>query len=187
MRVLLIDNYDSFTFNLVHYLEALNCQVKVIRPNDLKLIDYKDFDKIIISPGPKLPKDYPELNLLLDRVLGKIPVLGVCLGHQLIGEYLHGELYNLNPVRHGVARKIQTTQFSKLFNDCPPEFTVGLYHSWALRETPKSEFSIVATDEHNTVMAIENQEKKMFGVQFHPESILTENSKKILANFLGVS
>jgi anthranilate synthase component 2 len=184
MRLLLIDNYDSFTFNLVHYLEALNCNVQVKRPNNLKSVNYSAFDRIVISPGPKLPKDYPELYSLLDQVSGKIPILGVCLGHQLIGEYLKGELYNLSEVRHGVARQIKTTQDGLLFQGCPAELTVGLYHSWALKQKPESAFRIIATDEHNTIMAIENREKKMFGVQFHPESILTENGKNILSNFL---
>lgn len=187
MRILLIDNYDSFTFNLVHYLEGLDYDVDVSRTNDLKSANYKAYSHFIISPGPGLPKDYPALKTFLIENINKKPVLGVCLGLQFIGEFLNGELYNLGTVRHGISRKIKIIESSMIFKDLNKEFKVGLYHSWGLKNNKKSDFIVTAVDEEGTIMALENVGKKLYGVQFHPESILTENGKKILANFLQLS
>lgn len=184
MRILLIDNYDSFTYNLVHYLEGEGCEVDVVRTNELSPHTFSNHERILISPGPKLPKDYPQLHTFLQQTIGKVPILGVCLGLQLLGEHLGGELYNLESVRHGVGHPITLVNKSVLFSGIPQEFKVGLYHSWAIRPGEKCDFDVTAIDQQNVVMAIENTVLNIYGVQFHPESILTEHGKKILANFI---
>jgi anthranilate synthase component 2 len=186
MKILLIDNFDSFTFNLVHYIEGLNCSVNVIRPDSLNAGHINDCERIIISPGPGLPKDYKNVRQLIKNNLGIKPILGVCLGFQLIGELLGGELYNLNEVRHGVAKKIKVLNHNSIFHNIENEFYVGLYHSWGLRKTERSAFDVIAISMDETIMAIENIGMKTIGVQFHPESILTENGQLILSNFLKI-
>jgi anthranilate synthase/aminodeoxychorismate synthase-like glutamine amidotransferase len=187
MRILLIDNYDSFTYNLVHYLEGENCDVDIVRTNELGKCNYLNYNRILISPGPKLPKDYPELYFFLDSALGKIPILGVCLGLQLIGELLGGKLYNLEKVRHGVSVELTQIENSVLFKGMPKQFNVGLYHSWAIQKTNASNFDVTAIDEKGVVMALEKSALQLYGVQFHPESILTNQGKKILANFIELT
>lgn len=139
------------------------------------------YDKIVLSPGPGLPNEAGGMMNLIGKVDSKIPVLGVCLGMQAIAEYSGGTLYNQKEVKHGVAEKIRC-EASLLFKDLPSEMEVGLYHSWAVEGN--GEFAVTARSESGVVMAIENQERKFYGVQFHPESIMTPNGKDILHNFL---
>jgi len=178
--VLLLDNYDSFTYNLKHLLNGLGCDVKVIRNDELEM-DFAPYSHVILSPGPGLPKNAGVLMDLLKIVQGKIPVLGICLGMQAIGEHLNGRLYNQADVQHGVSEMIVTKE-SILFNSIENEFEVGLYHSWALDDA--GEYEVVAKSKSGVIMAIENRGLKMYGVQFHPESIMTSNGKAILSNFL---
>ncbi len=179
-HVLLLDNYDSFTYNLKHYISSLGCIVTVVRNDEFEM-DFSSFTHIILSPGPGLPKNAGVLMDVLKNINGDIPVLGICLGMQAIGEFLNGNLYNQLEVKHGVSEIIKTKN-SLLFDNIKSEFEVGLYHSWALDDS--GDYLITAKSISGVVMAIENSDLKMFGVQFHPESVLTECGKDILSNFL---
>lgn len=188
MRILLIDNFDSFTYNLVHYLEKCNAQVYVVRNDRLSQLDLKLYDGIIISPGPGLPNEANEMmNTLAKTIELEIPLFGVCLGFQAIGEYFRGKLYNQEKVKHGVQESAsRTTVESKLLMGLPPVFNVGLYHSWALELKPDSELHVTARSIENVIMAYESTERKIYGVQFHPESILTDFGQEIIQNFIEI-
>lgn len=179
-QILLLDNFDSFTYNLAHYMRNLGCAVSVMR-NDVSVVDPLQYDKIVLSPGPSLPKEAGTMMELIVAVDGKIPLLGVCLGMQAIALHLGGELYNLKNVKHGVQETIQLNK-SVLFDELPEKIEVGLYHSWAVKSNPA--YTVTATSESGVIMAIENRERKMMGVQFHPESIMTPDGSEILKNFL---
>ncbi len=179
-RILLIDNFDSFTYNLSHYLEELGADV-VVRRNDRDVNDWPLFDGVVISPGPGLPEDAGICMEFLGHTVGKIPILGVCLGMQCLAQHLGDELYNLNAVRHGVEMHVKAD--GTLFTGCAKGFNVGLYHSWAIRGDGK--FEVVSRSAEGVVMAIENPELKIFGVQFHPDSVMTPEGKRILRNFLN--
>ncbi|MCH2225830.1 MAG: aminodeoxychorismate/anthranilate synthase component II [Crocinitomicaceae bacterium] len=179
-RILIIDNYDSFTFNLSHYFFNLKTDVTVVR-NDELIKDVQVFDKIIISPGPGLPKDAGNIMDIIASVAGKIPVLGVCLGMQAIAEYLGGSLFNQSIVKHGVEEEINLTNHP-LFDNLSDRINVGLYHSWAV--SGNGDYRTIAASDSGTIMAIVNEEQKMYGVQFHPESVMTPNGAQILQNFL---
>lgn len=183
MKILLLDNYDSFTFNLSHYLEPMCEEVVVKRNDEIHLHEINDYDKIVLSPGPGLPKDAGIMMDLLEMYMGKKPILGVCLGMQAIAECLGGKLYNQKVVRHGVTTSIRTFPDNKLFQNLPSRISVGLYHSWAVTDLPK-ELKMTAISEENVLMAIEHETLAVYGVQFHPESILTEYGKEMLMNFL---
>lgn len=152
-----------------------------VKRNNESISTIDIYDKIVLSPGPGLPKEAGVMMDLIRQVDSKIPVLGVCLGTQAIAEYCGSSLYNQKEVKHGVAEKIRC-EASLLFKDLPSVMEVGLYHSWAVEEN--GEFAVTARSESGVVMAIENQERKFYGVQFHPESIMTPNGKDILHNFL---
>lgn len=179
-QVLLLDNYDSFTYNLKHYISNLGYDVEVIR-NDCLDIDISKYSHVVLSPGPGLPADAGVLMDLIQKVDSRIPILGVCLGMQAIAEYLGGSLYNQIQVKHGVSEKIFLDKVS-FFNSLGREIEVGLYHSWAVNES--GEFEVIARSEIGVVMAIQNNSRKMYGVQFHPESVMTQNGSEILENFL---
>ena len=185
-QVVLIDNYDSFTYNLVHYLEELNCQVTVFRNDEIELNDLKSFDKIVLSPGPGLPKD---AGILLDIIKEYAPtksILGVCLGQQAIAEVFGGSLINLETVFHGIATPITILENTGLFADLPNTIEVGRYHSWVVNRNDLPESLIVtAVDSNNQIMALRHQTYDVCAVQFHPESILTPHGKTILANWLN--
>lgn len=183
MKILLLDNYDSFTFNLAHYLESMCEKVDVLRNDEVSLERIIDYDKIVLSPGPGLPADAGMMPQLIKRYAGEIPMLGVCLGMQGIAEYFGGRLYNQPVVRHGVSIIIATAEESHLFRDLPRQFEVGLYHSWAVTDLPNS-IRISATSQEEVIMAIESVDQRVYGVQFHPESILTQFGKEILRNFI---
>ncbi len=181
-HILLLDNYDSFTFNLQHYLVSLDVQVDVIR-NDHEIMDLDKYDGIVISPGPGLPKDAGVLMEVLSLAQYKIPVLGVCLGMQGMCEFLGGTLYNQKEVKHGVQELIEVFS-GVLFKDLSSEIKVGLYHSWAVSD--EGDYDIVARSKGNVIMAIENNESKFYGVQFHPESIMTTDGMIIVKNFIDL-
>ncbi|MBL1280233.1 MAG: aminodeoxychorismate/anthranilate synthase component II [Fluviicola sp.] len=180
-QILLIDNYDSFTHNLKHYLEALNAHVEVVR-NDEFIGDYFSYDAIVLSPGPGLPENAGTMMQLLKEVEGRIPIFGICLGMQAIALHCGGKLYNQPIVKHGVQEKIDL-HASELFKNLPKKIDVGLYHSWAVKEDAGN-FKITAHSESLSVMAIESVAKKMYGVQFHPESVLSPDGMEIVKNFL---
>lgn len=184
-KVIIIDNYDSFTYNLVHYLEDLNAEVTVYRNDEFDLDELEKFDKILLSPGPGIPK---EAGLLLD-VIKKYAttksILGVCLGQQAIGEVFGGSLINLEKVYHGVSSKVKIKIEDTLFNDLPNEFEVGRYHSWVINPDDfPHDLEITSVDENGEIMSIRHKTFDVRGVQYHPESILTLHGKKILENWL---
>jgi anthranilate synthase component II len=183
VRVLLIDFYDSFTFNLAHYLEALEVELLTKRYDELVAQDFLQLNAIILSPGPGLPKEKQGLSKLLSENVGKIHILGVCLGMQALVEHLGGSLENQRQVKHGVSEQIQTQSNSLLFKNLPSQFEVGLYHSWMVK---CPEDWITAHSMNGVPMAIELPALKVFGVQFHPESIMTPPGKRILQNFLDI-
>lgn len=183
MRVLLIDFYDSFTYNLAHYLEALDVDLTVRRYDNLQDLPLHDFDAFILSPGPGLPREKEGLFDLLRDFVGHKPILGVCLGMQALAEFLGGDLSNQQKVKHGVAEKITILSHGGLFRSLPSQIEVGLYHSWKVR-CPQQWVS--AKSETGVVMALERPELKVFGVQFHPESVMTPMGKEILRNFIQI-
>ncbi|RAR70797.1 anthranilate synthase component II [Flavobacterium aciduliphilum] len=184
-QIVLIDNYDSFTFNLVHYLEALNCSVTVFRNDrfDLDVID--SFDKIILSPGPGIPSDAGLLKDVITKYAPTKKILGICLGHQAIGEVFGAQLENLDTVYHGVSSGITLTTDDVLFKNLPKNITVGRYHSWVISSVnfPKH-LEITSVSEEGFIMSIRHKYYPVFGVQFHPESILTPLGKEIIANWM---
>jgi anthranilate synthase component 2 len=184
-KVIIIDNYDSFTYNLVHYLEDLNAEVTVFRNDEFELNELEKFDKILLSPGPGIPE---EAGLLLDvikKYASSKSILGICLGQQAIGEVFGGSLINLEKVYHGVASKVKITKEDSLFNNLPTEFEVGRYHSWVINPDDFPEdLEITSVDENGEIMSIRHKTLDVKGVQYHPESILTPNGKKILENWL---
>ena len=183
MRVLLIDFYDSFTFNLAHYLEAMDLQLSVVRYDQLSQDTLLAANAIILSPGPGLPKEKAGLGTLLDQFVGRTPILGVCLGMQALVEHLGGSLINQTQVKHGVQETIDIKSHDGLFRNLPPQIEVGLYHSWMV-SCPEN--WITAKSLSAIPMAIERPDIKVYGVQFHPESVLTPLGKEILRNFIQI-
>lgn len=186
MKVVVIDNYDSFTYNLVHYLEDLGAEVTVFRNDEFELNELKDFDKILLSPGPGIPDEAGLLKPVIKEYATQKDILGVCLGLQAIGEVFGGKLINLDKVYHGVATKVTQQNSDELFTDLPQEFEVGRYHSWVVsNENLPSELIVTSVDENNQIMSLKHESLKVRGVQFHPESVLTPLGKKILENWLN--
>ncbi len=183
VKILLVDFYDSFTYNLAHYLESLCDVVDVIRDNEIRIENIDQYDKIILSPGPGLPERTQSMKMILEKFSGKVPILGVCLGMQGIVKFLGGNLSQKEVILHGKPVQLLVEKQIVLFTDLPAKFNVGLYHSWEVKVPNDLKQIITAYDEFGVVMAIENRERKLFGVQFHPESILTEYGREILDNF----
>ena len=191
MKILIFDNYDSFTYNLVHLVEKIIHQkVDVYRNDQIALEKVKEYDKIILSPGPGIPNEAGLLLPLIKEYASTKSILGVCLGHQAIGEAFGGTLINLSTVFHGVATKIQIDNRqlaikNNLFYDLPNEIVVGRYHSWIVSDKNfPDELEITACDENNYIMALQHKTFDVQGVQFHPESILTPDGEKIMRNWL---
>jgi anthranilate synthase component 2 len=188
MKILVFDNYDSFTYNLVHLVKQLtNAQVEVHRNDQILLEKVADFDKIILSPGPGIPSEAGLLLPLIREYAHKKSILGVCLGHQAIGEAFGGSLVNLSTVYHGVALPCQVQKASApLFAGMQLQFPVGRYHSWVVeKETLPEELEVTAIDENGYIMAMQHRSLDVQGVQFHPESVLTPDGKKIMENWLN--
>ena len=190
MKILVLDNYDSFTYNLVQYIKELTDHpVSVIRNDELSIEEVANFDCVVLSPGPGLPKDAGIMPGLIQRYSGQIPILGVCLGHQAIGECFGGTLENLEQVYHGVATQVQLTNKAEgLWQNLPDQIEIGRYHSWVINKhsLPES-LECIATDDLGEIMAVKHRDFEVWGVQFHPESILTPLGKDILKNFLSLS
>ena len=192
MKILVFDNYDSFTYNLVHLVEKITDEeVDVFRNDQIALKDVKKYDKIILSPGPGLPVEAGLLLSLIKEYASTKSILGVCLGHQAIGEAFGGKLENLSTVYHGVATEMKkingkhSTINSKLFNGLPETFPAGRYHSWIVsKENFPDELEITAEDENGYIMALQHKTYDVQGVQFHPESVLTPNGEIIMKNWL---
>ncbi|MBR7052599.1 MAG: aminodeoxychorismate/anthranilate synthase component II [Bacteroidaceae bacterium] len=187
MKTVIIDNYDSFTYNLSHLVKELGAEVSVVRNDRFNLGDIDAFDKIILSPGPGIPS---EAGLLLDvirRYAGRKPILGVCLGHQAIGEAFGGMLENLSEVFHGVATPCHIIAEDPLFKGIAPDFEVGRYHSWVVsKENFPDCLEITAVSNEGQVMALRHRTMEIHGIQFHPESVLTPEGRIIIQNFLAL-
>ena len=185
MKIAIIDNYDSFTYNLSHLVKELGAEVTVVRNDQFELADLEQYSKIILSPGPGIPS---EAGLLLDVIrtyAGRKPILGVCLGHQAIGEVFGAKLENLSDVFHGVATPCHIIADDPIFSGIPRDITIGRYHSWVVsREDFPDCLEITAVSEQGQIMALRHRELNVRGIQFHPESILTPDGKKMLQNFL---
>lgn len=185
MKILVIDNYDSFTYNLVHYLEDLNCDVTVLRNDKLNLEDVEPFDKIVLSPGPGIPDEAGLLKPIIAKYAPTKSILGVCLGQQAIGEVFGGSLINLDEVYHGVATKVTITVDDEfLFNGLDKEIEVGRYHSWVVDANLPDSLEATSFDENGQVMSLRHKTYDVRGVQYHPESVLTPFGKQILKNWI---
>ncbi len=191
MNILVFDNYDSFTYNLVHLVEKITgVKVEVWRNDQIPLEKVKDFDKIILSPGPGIPVEAGLLLPLIKEYASSKSILGVCLGHQAIGEAFGGTLVNLTEVYHGVATPIEVKSEnskvkSPLFSGLPKRFDVGRYHSWVVSDQDfPEELEITAVDDNGYIMGLQHKSCDVQGVQFHPESVLTPDGEKILRNWL---
>ncbi|GAB4415033.1 MAG: hypothetical protein OHK0039_23360 [Bacteroidia bacterium] len=188
MKILVLDNYDSFTYNLVHIIRELGHAVEVFRNDEIDLDAVAAYDKILLSPGPGVPSEAGIMPRLLTRYLSQKHILGVCLGHQGIGECLGAQLYNMPDVLHGVGTGVQVLDGDDpLFRGVPERFTIGRYHSWAVdRQTLNDSIRVLAVDETGEIMALRHVEYPVFGVQFHPESVITDHGKRIIQNWLDL-
>lgn len=186
MKILVIDNYDSFTYNLVQYLKDLFEGELVVRRNDeIELEEIGAFDKILISPGPGLPENAGIIKAVIKHYGSSKSILGVCLGMQAIAEVYGGDLINLDEVYHGVASSISIEKQDGLFNDISNPTEVGRYHSWAMKDKNVDDLEVIARSKDNCIMAIRHKEYAVKGVQFHPESVLTPEGKKMIENWLN--
>ncbi|AOC95770.1 Aminodeoxychorismate/anthranilate synthase component 2 [Flavobacterium anhuiense] len=185
-KILVIDNYDSFTYNLVHYLEDLNCEVTVYRNDEFDIDEIASFEKILLSPGPGIPDEAGLLKAVIEKYSPTKSILGVCLGQQAIGEVFGGTLSNLNKVYHGVATNVKTLVDDEiLFEGLGNEFEVGRYHSWVVDNNLPEDLEATSVDENGQIMSLRHKNYDVRGVQFHPESVLTPNGKRILENWIN--
>ena len=186
MKILVFDNYDSFTYNLVQYLERVsNATVDVFRNDRISLAEVGKYDKILLSPGPGLPSEAGILRDVIREYSASKSILGVCLGQQAIGEVFAGQLVNLDKVYHGVATEMEIVKDDILFKGLPKKFKAGRYHSWVVDEKKFSEeLEITVKDENGYVMGLRHKKLDVRGVQFHPESILTEHGLQMMKNWI---
>lgn len=185
MKIVIIDNYDSFTYNLSHLLKELGAEVDVVRNDKFELKDLEQYDKIVLSPGPGIPS---EAGLLLDVIrtyVGRKPILGVCLGHQAIGEVFGASLENLKEVYHGVQTEGTQLGNDYIFEGLPERVMMGRYHSWVVAKDSVPEcLEVTAMSDDGEIMAMRHRQYDIHGIQFHPESVLTPEGKTIVGNFL---
>lgn len=185
MKIVIIDNYDSFTYNLSHLLKELGAEVDVVRNDKFELKDLEQYDKIVLSPGPGIPS---EAGLLLDVIrtyAGRKPILGVCLGHQAIGEVFGASLENLKEVYHGVQTEGTQLGNDYIFEGLPERVMMGRYHSWVVAKDSVPEcLKVTAMSDDGEIMAMRHRQYDIHGIQFHPESVLTPEGKTIVGNFL---
>lgn len=185
MKIVIIDNYDSFTYNLSHLLKELGAEVEVVRNDKFELKNLEQYDKIVLSPGPGIPS---EAGLLLDVIrtyAGRKPILGVCLGHQAIGEVFGASLENLKEVYHGVQTEGTQLGNDYIFEGLPERVMMGRYHSWVVAKDSVPEcLEVTAMSDDGEIMAMRHRQYDIHGIQFHPESVLTPEGKTIVGNFL---
>lgn len=185
MEIAIIDNYDSFTYNLSHLLKELGATVTVFRNDQFRLEELERFDKLLLSPGPGIPE---EAGLLLDVIRhysGKKPILGVCLGEQAIAEAFGGKLINLEEVYHGIQSRVRRIADDCLFRSLPDEFPVGRYHSWVVSlEAFPDCLEVTAVSQEGHIMSLRHRTLDVHGIQFHPESVLTPDGKTMIQNWL---
>lgn len=184
-KILVLDNYDSFTYNLVHIVESFDVEVDVFRNDKISLEEVDSYDKIILSPGPGIPEEAGILLPLIEKYAPTKSILGVCLGHQAIGEVFGANLINMKEVIHGKPSQNIVLKEDYLFENLPKNMEVGRYHSWVLEaDTIQSPLEVISVDENGLVMAIRHREYDVRGVQFHPESIMTPLGKTMIQNWL---
>ncbi len=186
-KIVVIDNYDSFTYNLVHLVKELGAEVDVKRNDQFQLAELEPYNKIILSPGPGIPSEAGSLLDVIKAYAGRKPMLGVCLGHQAIGEVFGAKLENLSEVYHGVATPVTLKQDDVLFAGLPKRVEVGRYHSWVVsHENFPDCLEITAESDEGQIMALRHKKYNIFGIQFHPESVLTPDGKVIVKNWLDM-
>ncbi|WP_341199650.1 aminodeoxychorismate/anthranilate synthase component II [Croceibacter atlanticus] len=186
-KIVVIDNYDSFVYNLVHYLEELDCQVTVLRNNQLNIEDLAAYDKILLSPGPGIPDEAGLLKEIIKTYAATKPIFGVCLGQQAIGEVFGGKLTNLNNVFHGIATNVTLTVTNEpLFKGLNSTFKVGRYHSWVVsKEDFPDALEVTSLDENGQIMSLRHRDFDICAVQYHPESVLTPDGKTMIKNWVN--
>lgn len=184
-KIFVIDNYDSFTYNLVHYLEELGAAVTVKRNDQFDLEEIESYDYLLLSPGPGIPDEAGLLKAAIKKYAPTKKILGVCLGQQAIGEVFGAQLINLDTVFHGVATPVEVTEQDLLFRDLPKTFEVGRYHSWVVQTPLPEELVATSYDDRQQLMSLRHKDYAVRAVQFHPESILTPFGKKILENWIN--
>ncbi len=184
-KILVIDNYDSFTYNLVHYLQDLDCDVTVKRNDKLTLDEVDNFDKILLSPGPGIPDEAGLLKPIIERYGSSKSILGICLGQQAIAEVFGGSIENLKQVYHGVSTEIKLTNADDtLYYGLPNKLEVGRYHSWVVSKNLPNDLIATSVDENGEIMSLKHKDFDVRAVQYHPESILTPHGKQILKNWV---
>ncbi len=186
MKLLLLDNYDSFTYNLQHLIQKVcDCEIVVVRNDEINLASLPQYDKIVLSPGPGLPESSGKLMEVIRLTYTTKSILGVCLGHQALAQFFGARLVNLNTVYHGVAMPTIQLMKDTIFEGIPETFLTGRYHSWIVDTNSLPEtLELTAIDNHQNCMAIRHRYLKLVGVQFHPESILTEYGEQLLKNWI---
>lgn len=184
-HILVVDNYDSFTYNLVHYLEDIDAHVTVLRNDHVTPQQALDYDAVVLSPGPGIPREAGNLLDIIDFLKDKKPLLGICLGHQAITEVYGGTIVNLDQVYHGIATDM-THNGNELFDTIENTFPAGRYHSWAAETTSFPDvLEVTAIDHNGQIMALKHKSLPIYGVQFHPESVMTPDGKTMLKNFIA--
>jgi len=188
MKILVLDNYDSFTYNLVYILRQNNVTFEVFRNDKITSSEAMKYDGILLSPGPGIPKEAGNMPEIIKNCAGNMPILGICLGHQAIAEYLGAKLQNNKKVLHGIKTPICILDDkSPLFKGIPIDILAGRYHSWEVsRKKLTRKIEVTAIDVDGRIMALQNRELKLFGVQFHPESIMTPQGPAIIQNFINI-
>lgn len=185
MKVVIIDNYDSFTYNLSHMVKELGAEVTVLRNDAFELAELEVYDKIVFSPGPGIPAEAGRMEEVIRTYAGRKPMLGVCLGEQAIGEVFGARLRNLAQVYHGVQSQVRIEEPRGVFEDLPPVVEVGRYHSWVVDAAGfPEELKVTARSAEGYIMALRHRQYEIYGLQFHPESILTPDGRKMMSNFL---
>ena len=185
MKIIIIDNYDSFTYNLSHMVKQLGAEVCVKRNDKFNMSELEEFDKIILSPGPGIPSEAGQLLGVIKAYVGKKPILGVCLGHQAIGEYFGGRLTNLKEVHHGIQSQIKTVKNDYIFEDVSAQPLVGRYHSWVVSNECLPEcLEVTSVSLENEIMSIRHKDFDIRGIQFHPESVLTPEGARMIRNWM---
>lgn len=186
MKILVLDNYDSFVYNLVHYIKQLGYNdIDVFRNDKISIEDVAKYDKILLSPGPGIPKEAGVMIDLIKYYAASKSIMGVCLGHQAIAEAFGSELENMEEVLHGVDSKMEVISEDVIYKGLPTSFKVGRYHSWQVKKDSLSDtFKLTGVDENGNVMSMRHKSLDLVGVQYHPESVLTENGLAIVENWL---
>ncbi len=185
MKLLIVDNYDSFTYNLMHLVKELGINPVVMRNDKFKLEDVDVYDKIILSPGPGVPDEAGLLKALIKQYAATKSIFGVCLGQQAMAEVFGAELINLEKVYHGIESEIEVIKEDYIFSGLPQKFKAGRYHSWVVNPQLAADLECLAIEENGQVMALKHKQFDVRGVQFHPESIMTPEGKRIIQNFLN--